>query len=63
MTFSSIFRWNNLRYLLPVIIIKILNKLGILDHICKESILKQMRLIILPLRQSSQTLRRILLFF
>lgn len=40
---------DNLCDLLPIIIIKVFDELGVLDHESEEAILEQMRLIILPL--------------
>ena len=61
MALFRILRGHDLRYLLPIIVIEVLHKLRVLDQESKKSILKQMSLIILPLCQGPQTLRRILL--
>lgn len=59
--FAGVFGWHDFGDLFPVSIIKIFNELRVLDHKRKEPILEQMRLIVLPLGQRAQALRRILL--
>lgn len=61
MALFRILRGHDFRDLLPIIVIEVLHKLRVLDQESKKSILKQMSLIILPLCQGPQTLRRVLL--
>lgn len=56
MTLLGILGGHNLCNLFPVLVIELFDKLGILDHEGKQSILEQMCLIILPLSKSSLTL-------
>ena len=63
MALLCVFGRYNFGNLLPIVVVKILNELGILNHEGKESILEEVRLIILPLSQRAQRLSRILLLF
>jgi hypothetical protein len=49
MALFCILCWNNLRNLFPVLVVKLFDEFGILNHKCKQPVLKEMRLIILPL--------------
>ena len=61
MAFSGVFSWHDFGDLLPIVVVEVFNKFGVFYHEGEEAILEQMRLVILPLRQSSQTLSRIFL--
>lgn len=60
---SGVFGRHYFCNLLPIIIVEVLHELRVLHHEGKETILKQMSLVVLPLGQSAKTLRWVLLLF
>lgn len=59
LTFLRVFRRHYLSNLLPVLVLEVLHELAVLDHESEQAVLEQVRLVVLPLGQSSLTLRRI----
>ena len=59
LTFLRVFSRNYLGNLLPVLVLEVLHELTVLDHEREQAVLEEVRLVVLPLGESSLALRRI----
>lgn len=63
MAFPCVLGRDDFGNLFPIIVVEIFNEFGVLYHEGEEAVLEQVSLVIFPLGQRSETLRRIFLLF